>query len=241
MGLLVRERYGEAGDLTGYAVAVPGDTTAEGLPVWYGGGRLAPDLTLPRLQRRWTGEPVASGRSRQALIGDLRTAVEQVLADAQEGRPSEGAFEELGDALLAAGSLLGNQRGEGLRRAAVHYDRAARSPGSQRRRATSLRTAARSLARSGRAIGARETITALDLVASLVALTAAVATWHEQQQRSHQATAARTAQAHVAALLAQPPSGGLGEGRSLTQRALGEVVPTLPVRQPPTGVRRTQT
>jgi len=41
-GLLVRERYGEAGDRTGYAVAVPGDTTAEGLPVWYGGREARP-------------------------------------------------------------------------------------------------------------------------------------------------------------------------------------------------------
>lgn len=83
-GLLVRERYGEVGDLTGYAIAVPGDTTAEGLPVWYGGGRLAPDLTLPRLQRRWPHEPAPVGRNRIALIGDLRGTVEDALVAASQ-------------------------------------------------------------------------------------------------------------------------------------------------------------
>ena len=35
------------------AVALPGDTAKTGDPVWYGGGKLAADLTLPKLRRRW--------------------------------------------------------------------------------------------------------------------------------------------------------------------------------------------
>ncbi|HEU5023586.1 MAG TPA: hypothetical protein VFV01_01570 [Spirillospora sp.] len=55
-GVLVRRRFGQraAGDLTGYAVALPGDVNANGQPIWFGGGKLAPDLTLPKLRRRWT-------------------------------------------------------------------------------------------------------------------------------------------------------------------------------------------
>ncbi|MFF4241476.1 relaxase/mobilization nuclease domain-containing protein [Actinomadura geliboluensis] len=55
-GVLVRRRFGQrtAGELTGYAVAAPGDVNADGRPVWYGGGKLAADLTLPKLRQRWT-------------------------------------------------------------------------------------------------------------------------------------------------------------------------------------------
>jgi hypothetical protein len=53
-GVLLRLRMSETtpGQITGYAVALPGrtDTTSA---IWFGGGKLAPDLTLPQLQRRW--------------------------------------------------------------------------------------------------------------------------------------------------------------------------------------------
>ncbi|MFF0520702.1 relaxase/mobilization nuclease domain-containing protein [Actinomadura nitritigenes] len=55
-GVLVRQRYSQrtTGQVTGYAVALADDVNAEGQPIWYGGGKLAADLTLPRLRRRWT-------------------------------------------------------------------------------------------------------------------------------------------------------------------------------------------
>ena len=55
-GVLVRLRYStrNPGQVTGYAVALPGDTTKAGEPVWYGGGKLAADLTWPKLCQRWT-------------------------------------------------------------------------------------------------------------------------------------------------------------------------------------------
>ena len=57
------------GQITGYAVALPGRSDM-GQAIWFGGGKLAPDLTLPQLQRRWGGheqhahpaEAGASGR-----------------------------------------------------------------------------------------------------------------------------------------------------------------------------------
>jgi hypothetical protein len=54
-GVLVRTRSSarNPGQVTGYAVALPGDTAASGQPVWYGGGKLAADLTLPKLRCRW--------------------------------------------------------------------------------------------------------------------------------------------------------------------------------------------
>ena len=54
-GVLVKHRLStrNPGQITGYAVALPGDTSQAGEPVWYGGGKLAADLTLPKLRQRW--------------------------------------------------------------------------------------------------------------------------------------------------------------------------------------------
>ena len=63
-GLLVRERMSDrnAGEVTGYAVALPDRFGTGKGPVYFGGGKLAADLTLPRLQRRWGGPEAAAGR-----------------------------------------------------------------------------------------------------------------------------------------------------------------------------------
>ena len=57
-GVLVRRRYStiSPGEVTGYAVGMPGHTGKDGQAIWYGGGKLAADLTLPKLRARW-GDP----------------------------------------------------------------------------------------------------------------------------------------------------------------------------------------
>lgn len=52
-GVRVRARYAKGGksEVVGYSVALA--TRAPEAPVWFGGGRLAPDLTLPRLREHW--------------------------------------------------------------------------------------------------------------------------------------------------------------------------------------------
>jgi hypothetical protein len=64
-GVLVRERFSsrDPGELTGYAVSLM--STGAGDPigqrgVWFGGGKLAPDLSLPQLQARWRQDDGAS-------------------------------------------------------------------------------------------------------------------------------------------------------------------------------------
>ena len=62
-GVLVRERYStrNPGELTGYAVSLPTrGPDRGGQPVWFGGGRLAPDLSLPQLHARWDPDTAAS-------------------------------------------------------------------------------------------------------------------------------------------------------------------------------------
>jgi hypothetical protein len=77
-GLLVKLRTStiNTGEITGYAVGLPGHHTATGSPVWYGGGRLAPDLTLPKLRHRWHDDRPQPPRtnSRKQATHDQRAA-----------------------------------------------------------------------------------------------------------------------------------------------------------------------
>lgn len=62
-GLLVRPRYadGRTDVITGYSVAerpVAGER-----PIWYGGGRLGRDLTLPRLRSGWPDTPMGASEA----------------------------------------------------------------------------------------------------------------------------------------------------------------------------------
>jgi hypothetical protein len=49
----VRNSTTRPGEITGYAVALPADRAGTSQPVWFNGGKLAPDLTLPRVRQRW--------------------------------------------------------------------------------------------------------------------------------------------------------------------------------------------
>ena len=61
LGVMVRPRQTQSGQLLGYAVATPHDVNAKGGPVWFSGGTLARDLSLPQLQDRWRTAPPPSG------------------------------------------------------------------------------------------------------------------------------------------------------------------------------------
>lgn len=75
---MVRERYSDQrpDELTGYAVGYDEHRTDAGEPVWYGGGKLSPDLSLPRLHARWAAGTNYPSRGsfqghREALSGRL--------------------------------------------------------------------------------------------------------------------------------------------------------------------------
>lgn len=80
-GVLVRARYStvEPDEVTGYAVAlrpVGRDANDHRQPVWYGGGKLGPDLTFPRLRQRWI-----AGQGGGASERDDRPAYRSVRRD----------------------------------------------------------------------------------------------------------------------------------------------------------------
>lgn len=67
-GLIVRPRFASGRDdvVVGYKVAVRPDRDAigaDGKPIFYGGGHLAKDLTLPRLRKEWEDTPTASSEA----------------------------------------------------------------------------------------------------------------------------------------------------------------------------------
>ena len=74
-GILVRERFSvkNPGQVTGYSVALPGDTAKDGGPVWYSGGKLAADLTWPKLRQRWVPSRSTPGADR--LTAEERNAI----------------------------------------------------------------------------------------------------------------------------------------------------------------------
>jgi hypothetical protein len=64
-GIRYRARYAEGGTdvVVGYSVRLPGAADGPRRSVWYGGGRLARDLTLPALRRSWGQDEDARRRA----------------------------------------------------------------------------------------------------------------------------------------------------------------------------------
>ena len=68
-GVLIRPRYAAGRDdvVAGYSVAVRPHAGEK--PIWYGGGRLARDLNLPRLREGWPDSP----QTAQGAVDEWRT------------------------------------------------------------------------------------------------------------------------------------------------------------------------
>jgi hypothetical protein len=205
--VLVRTRNStrNPGELTGYAVALPGDTSKAGEPVWYGGGKLAADLTLPKLRRRWTragGSPddqfTTAERSavwdHAARVAERASAQIQALAASNPAEAADAAW-AAADTLHAAAAALGSRV---LHQAADAYDRAARAPHGRIPVPTpagnSLRRAARLLSAYGH-LTSDPSFKPIVLITRLAALAEAIATLRRTQEHAAQAAGAlRTAE-----------------------------------------------
>lgn len=196
--------------VTGYAVGLDWHTAASGDIVFYGGGRLAPDLTLPQLRSRWTGTPAstAGGNApRLAAMGNVlphdvaRRAAEMVrdAAEAMRAASSPGVASAIAyaaaDLLTATVQAWEGRPGGPLSEAAEWFDRAAhdrhRVPGRRVSPARQLRAMARLVAAGGRV--SRESLSALHLIFTLAALAERLAELRDAQGRLDQAQAARNA------------------------------------------------
>jgi hypothetical protein len=215
-GVRVRVRFSEInpGQVTGYSVSLPGHDAGDGTPQWYGGGRLAADLTLPRLRRLWdpgrsgAEQPPGAFRFTDPERDAIYTHAARQAARATEhvrrcaytdpGQAADAAW-AAADTLHAAARGLRNPV---LRRAADSYSRAASARYGRIPRPSHdgnrLRAAARMIALTGWLTG-DTTLAAAALIANLAALAIAVAELREAQQHAAQAAAARTAATHLRA------------------------------------------
>ncbi len=212
-GLLVRERLSDQtiGEITGYAVALPDvrARTASGGPVWYGGSKLAADLSLPKLRGRWRPASRASrpdgarfdAVERAAVWAHAQCATASAAAEIHRLAGSDPAAAAdaawaAADTLTVAARIGDGPRGGPLTRAADAYERAARELWGRAPAPTptgnALRGVARALALTGRA-RRDETTQMMALVVNLIALTQAVALLRDAQDRAAQAAAARAA------------------------------------------------
>ena len=231
-GADVRVRFSQTdpGQVTGYSVTLPRHVGHDAAPLWYGGGRLAAGLTLPRLRDRWghgrrhdPGRPVVfrfTAPERNAIFGhasrQAAAAAEHIrcCAHSDPAGAADAAW-AAADALHAAARAL---RSSALRCAADAYDRAARAPHgripSRTRDGDLLRTTARLMARLGYVTGDCSLASAA-LIANLAALAAAVGELRQAQRHAAQAAAARATAAHLhAAMKTRPVGSGLGQLRA---------------------------
>jgi hypothetical protein len=215
-GVLVHLRAStkKPGEITGYSVGLAHHTNRDGDVVWYGGGKLAADLTLPKLRQRWSPRIAASERSdpRRITAPERNAAYEQAARQTRAAAayirhcsasdPARGADAAwaAADVLHVAARLL---RNPALRRAADTYDRAARAPYGQIPRCTHTGERLRHLARRlGAIVPALGGGCTGELAISLAMLTAAVADLRMVQQHAAQAAAARQAAEHLRGLAA---------------------------------------
>jgi hypothetical protein len=209
----LRRSVRNPGEVTGYAVGLDSHTTASGETVWYGGGRLAADLTLPKLRARWNGQPEPEPDPRPAPmrvaalsfppIGVWQRA-ERITRDAAAALratsdPAEaaGIARAAADLLTAAAHQWEGQRGGPLTEAAEVFDRAAHDQRIDALRdhvhVTRLRGMARLLLVHAVMASNEDIDAALRFYYTMAVLLDSLADLRDTQLRLHQAHAARDA------------------------------------------------
>ncbi|GGK23267.1 mobilization protein [Streptomyces camponoticapitis] len=211
-GLLVHQRAAPSGDLLGYKVALPDDRNHDGEPVFYAGSTLAPDLSLPRIRKRWTTSgpqaehdtDVSAGPRWPGPAGARRrasTAMWQALLVIDHGTDEQIAarITGAGEVLDALATTSAAPTRDELRQAAFLFERATRSHiQTERGHDRALRRAARDLVRSGPVLGHGEdgATTAMVIDMAFFLITAAVH-WHTRKNHAQQAAAARQSAQHL--------------------------------------------
>lgn len=239
-GLLIRKRAAPSGDLLGYKVALPDDLNKDGEPVFYPGARLAPDLSLPRIRERWSGDAqdVPAARREEAIRTGpgspasarrgTASAVWQAVLVVDHGEDGVVAahIAAVGEVLDALAKTSAAHTRRELRDAATAFERASRSHvRAVRGHDRALRKAARDLVQGGPALGRGEdgatTAMAIDM---LVFLITATAHWHARKGHAQQAEAAARAAQHLRAAYRAASAQPLGvlyqRGRRLSRPML---------------------
>jgi hypothetical protein len=233
-GLLIRPRYADDPGMrtvTGYAVAAKDGRlacsrkTGRTGPIWFGGGKLASDLTLPSLRRRWepSGQDTAAARAEALAAWSAAISLDD-LPLATGGREHDGQLTELGDAgpgaaadLLAVAATACEPGAPGpLSQAARHMARAAQQAGpvSRRPEVTAVISDMASTFMAITQAGTGDVLTLVREVATLIDTVAATTSTAALTRETVQATTL------VRASLA-----------AMTQAAHEQAIATLPARR----------
>jgi hypothetical protein len=207
-----RESELRPGERTGVKFALAADTSAGGGPVWFGGGRLAPDLTWPKLRSRWAalalpglGPELYAGLGGRQVIAEAERIVRRAAAGIGRAGPADAAAigQAAADAMTVAAWRL-DRRPDGHRvRAAEHFDAGVRLPGGRTAppsgRAIPLHALTQALYALQLAADDRQEGDTLRLMYALCQLAERIAGLHDQHHRHDQAASARAAAATIRA------------------------------------------
>lgn len=232
-GVEVKVRGYPSGDLQGYSVGRPGDVNGNGEQVYIPGSKIAPDLSLPKLQARLTTSapeeyPTArrnrpSGTWQRAT--DALDALHDHLTDPGSGsargaRRAQAQITALGEIIDATAQAAPTELRAQLRAASATFARAQRSRiKADHQAAADLRHAARDIART---VGSHQGAALDVLLTTLVWSVILAARWHQAQGHRQQAQAAHRTVTHLQAAYDQAAAGSLA---ALTHRQ-----PSLEIR-----------
>lgn len=233
-GILVKPRRGPSGDLLGYAVGRPDDLNKDDEQIYHPGGKIAPDLSLPKLKARLeTSAPEEHPTARRnrtttpwhqatEALDTLHTQITTASADGSGDARTQAHITALGELIEATAQKAPADFRTQLHAASKAFARAQRSQiRAEDRTAHTLRTAARDIANTatgpdGSALAA---LTAALLWAAILA-----GRWHEAKGHAHQTDAARQAVQHL---------------QSAADDALTQTLTALEARRPKEETRHT--
>ncbi|GAA2268867.1 mobilization protein [Streptomyces ruber] len=226
-GIEVKARRGPSGDLLGYAVGRPGDINENGEKIFHPGGRIAPDLSLPKIKARLESSraeehPTARRNRPSTPWHQAADALDTLHTDLADDTRAQAHITALGELLEAtAQKAPANLRAE-LRAACKAFSRAQRSQiRAKDRAAQALRLAARDIVHTATGPDGSALAT---LLAGLVWAVILAGRWHEAKNHAHQADATRQALDHL---------------QAAADEALAPVLAELANRQPKEQTSRT--
>ncbi|GGP84617.1 relaxase/mobilization nuclease domain-containing protein [Streptomyces melanogenes] len=225
-GIPVKARRGPSGDLLGYAARRPGDVNDKGEQIFHPGGKIAPDLTLPRLKARLETvvpeEHPTARRNQPATPWQQAThALDALQTGMADDTHAQAHISALGELIEATAQKAPAHLQAELNAAATAFARAERSRiRAEDRAAATVRIAARDIIHT--ATGPDASLLAA-LLAALLWATITARRWHEAHGHAQQADAAREALQHL---------------QRAADRAVTPVLADLETRRPNEAARR---
>ncbi|MFG2213063.1 relaxase/mobilization nuclease domain-containing protein [Streptomyces sp. NPDC048638] len=208
-GVLVKAKRGPSGDLLGYAVGRPGDLNKKHEQIFKAGGKVAPDLSLPKLQARLeTSTPEEHPTARRTrpttpwhqatdALDILHVQLTDTSTDDGADARAQAHVAALGELIEATAQKSPTFLRAELDAASKAFFRAQRSQiQAEDRAADAVRVAARDIVNT--ATGPEGSALAA-LLAALVWASILAGRWHEAKQHAHQADAAGQALHHLQA------------------------------------------